>query len=74
MTFRQQFVAAAQWAVLAGVKGMIVVVLSLWAASWALGDYLAVRQAASKGQAAFEYIQRVNAEQAQRQVPAPPAP
>ena len=69
--FRARLLVAMGEGVRLGVKWMIVLVLGLWALSWALADYAAVRQAARQGQAAAQYLERLQA--AQRAAPAAPA-
>ena len=61
--FRERLIVVVQEAVLIGVRWSVVLVLSLWALSWALGDYGIVRQRALNGQQAFEFIQQQIAQQ-----------
>lgn len=58
---------AAREGVVIGVKWGTAAILTLWALSWALGDYATVRDRAQKGEAAFDFLQRQVTAQQQQQ-------
>lgn len=64
--------AAVRAGVLIGVKVAVAAVLLLVAVSWFLGDYQWVRQAALKGQIAYERQEQVLQQQQQRRAPVAP--
>lgn len=73
MSFRQRLVAAVQTAVIWTVQAIVVLVLLGGAAYGVIGDYLATRVKAQQGAVAFDYINKVLAEQQKAQAP-PNAP
>lgn len=77
MSFKQRLVAACQTAVIWTVQAIVVLVLLGGAAYGVIGDYLATRVKAQQGAVAFDYINKVLAEQQKAQAQpgvATPAP
>lgn len=70
MSFLERLKGAAQEGILIGVKWAIVLGILGFVVIWAFRDYSIVRARATNGQAAFEFIQKAQAQQ-QKAVQAP---